>query len=114
VTDAVGADHESPHAAHDAEDVPFRAGGDAGKASDADVRVDERVERRREVHAFFARGHETLVIALLSRAGHESQTRPCGEEQGHGPGEHEREFDIQDPSDPRSQGRRHTIEPHRA
>ncbi len=63
VTDAVVAVDQPRRAVHDAQDVALGAGAQAGEAADADVRVDHRVKRAREVPA--ARGAELGLVAAL-------------------------------------------------
>lgn len=83
VADAVGPLHQRGHAVDDADDVALRAGLDAREAADAEVRIDDRVQRRRQVLTLLDREGQGGAAALLVGATAQEH-RPHHREQDEG------------------------------
>jgi hypothetical protein len=90
MADAIGPDDEGGFPVDDAQNVPFRTDFDAREASDAGVRIDDRVQRRRKVEFLLDRYLESVrVPGLAHLASHEKEIDPQGDRDD-GPGDDRR------------------------
>ncbi len=79
MADAVGRDDQGGFPVDDAQNVPFRADLDAREASDAGVRIDDRVQRGRNVEFLLDRRLQRVrVLDLTHLASLEKESRSPG------------------------------------